>query len=72
MCVCVCADDGECWFCCSDSLEAHLEVLLEVLGQWVQRVEIRGKVYIKRVDKMMDMKTLADIIRQKEKELEHA
>lgn len=53
-------------------MEAHLEVLLEVLGQWVRRVEIRGKVYIKRVDKMMDMKILAGIIGQKEKELERA
>lgn len=53
-------------------MEAHLEVLLEVLGQWVRRVEIRGKVYIKCMDKMMDMKTLAGIIGQKEKELEHA
>lgn len=47
-----------------------MEVLLEVLGRWVRKVEIRGKVYIKCVDKMMDMKTLADIIRQKENELQ--
>lgn len=55
---------------CPDSLEAHLVLLVEVLGRWVQRVEIRGKTYIKRVDKMMDMKTLADIIKHKETELQ--
>lgn len=58
-----------CWFR-SDSLEAHLEVMVEVLGQWVRKVEIRGKVYIKRVDKMMNMKTLADIIKREQTELE--
>ena len=44
--------------------------MVDVLGQWVRKVEIRGKVYIKRVDKKMDMKTLADTIKQKETELE--
>ena len=58
-----------CWFH-ADSLEAHLEVMVDVLGQWVRKVEIRGKVYIKRMDKKMDMKTLADTIKQKETELE--
>ena len=54
---------------CPDSLEAHLALLVEVMGRWVQRVQIRGKTYIKRVDKTMDMKTLAAIIKHKETEL---